>query len=167
MRPRTKEFATGPAKIPNLPPNKTALDVLSDYLKYLNDCAKQWIKETHPGIGTSIWEGPEIHYILSHPNGWEGPQQAVMKQAANKAGLVTPEGRNKITFITEGEASLNHCIEKGLMNESIQVSRQFDLLELYQLILYNSERRRCLHCRCRRRDARSERVRSKPGWEDL
>ena len=122
LRPKTKEFATGPAKIPDLPPNKTVLDVLSDYFEYLNDCAKQWIRETHPGIGTSIWEGPEIHYILSHPNGWEGPQQAVMKKAAERAGLITSGGRNKITFITEGEASLNHCIEKGLMNESIQVS---------------------------------------------
>ncbi|KAJ3568178.1 hypothetical protein NP233_g5879 [Leucocoprinus birnbaumii] len=103
LHPKKKEFATGPAKIPNLPPNKNSLGCL-----------------THPGIGTSIWEGREIHYILSHPNGWGGTQQAAMRLAAERAGLITPGGRNKISFITEGEASLNHCIEKGLMNESIK-----------------------------------------------
>jgi hypothetical protein len=90
----------------------------------LSDCAKQYIQETHPGIGTSIWEGKEIHYVLSHPNGWEGPQQALMRQAAEMAGLITKSGRNKVTFITEGEASLNRCIDKGLMSESIRVSRR-------------------------------------------
>jgi hypothetical protein len=46
-----------------------------------------------------------------------------MKQAAEKAGLIIIGGHNKVTFITEGEASLNRCIDKGLMNESIKVSR--------------------------------------------
>jgi hypothetical protein len=123
LRPKTKEFDTGTARIHALPFGKTVLDVFSDYLKYLNDCAKQYIQETHPGIGTSIWQGNEIHYVLSHPNGWEGSQQAFMKQAAEKAGLIIIGGRNKITFITEGEAILNRCIDKGLMNESIKVSQ--------------------------------------------
>lgn len=107
-----------------LPLGKTVVEVLSDFLKYLNECAKQYIQEQHPGIGQSLWNGPEIHYVLSHPNGWEGPQQALMRQAAEKAGLVPSGGRNKLTFITEGEASLNRCIEKGLMNDSIRVWRQ-------------------------------------------
>jgi hypothetical protein len=123
LRPKTKEFATGPAQIPDLPPSKTAVDVLADYLKYLNKCAKEFIEENHPFIGIDLWKEKEIHYLLSHPNGWEGHQQALMKQAAEKAGLITVGGRNKVTFLTEGEASLNRCIEKGLMNESIRVSR--------------------------------------------
>jgi hypothetical protein len=45
-----------------------------------------------------------------------------MKQAAEKAGLVSSTGRNHLSFITEGEASLNRCIEKGLMAGSVQVS---------------------------------------------
>lgn len=122
MRPKTKDFAAGAAHIPPLPLGKTVVEVLADFLKYLNDCARQYIQEVHPGIGSSLWAGSEIHYILSHPNGWEGSQQALMKQAAEKAGLVPPGGRNKLTFITEGEASLNRCIEKGLMTEGIRVS---------------------------------------------
>ncbi|KAJ3574827.1 hypothetical protein NP233_g1509 [Leucocoprinus birnbaumii] len=119
LRPKTKEFATGATQLPNLPLSKSAVDVLADYLKHLNDCAKQYIQEREPTF-TDIWDGKEINYILSHPNGWEGPQQTLMKQAAEKAGLITPGGRNKITFLTEGEASLNRCIQKGLMSESIR-----------------------------------------------
>jgi hypothetical protein len=48
-----------------------------------------------------------------------------MRQAAILAGLVmdTPTDKDRIEFITEGEASLNFCIEHGLLNESIEVSR--------------------------------------------
>ncbi|KXN92817.1 hypothetical protein AN958_05794 [Leucoagaricus sp. SymC.cos] len=121
LRPKTPEFATGaPADIPKLPPNKTAVDVFSDFLEYLNAYAKQFIEANHPGIGTSLWNGPEIHYVLSHPNGWGGPQQTMMKRAAEKAGLIRAGGRNKLSFITEGEASLNRCIDQGLMTESIR-----------------------------------------------
>lgn len=110
-------------RIKLLPLGKTVVEVLSDFLKYLNDCAKQYIQAQHPGIGYNLWNGPEIHYVLSHPNGWEGPQQALMRQAAEKAGLIPSGGRNKLTFITEGGASLNRCIEKGSVNDSIRVSR--------------------------------------------
>ncbi|KAF9444526.1 hypothetical protein P691DRAFT_736323 [Macrolepiota fuliginosa MF-IS2] len=120
LRPKTSDFAMSGNRISPLPLGKTIVEVLSDFLKYLNDCAKQYIQEQHPGIGSSIWIGNEIHYVLSHPNGWEGPQQTLMRRAAEKAGLVPPGGRNKLTFITEGEASLNRCIEKGLMSESIR-----------------------------------------------
>ncbi|KAF9444305.1 hypothetical protein P691DRAFT_807545, partial [Macrolepiota fuliginosa MF-IS2] len=120
LRPKTSDFAMAKNRISPLPLGKTIVEVLSDFLKYLNDCARQYIQEQHPGIGSSIWVGKEIHYVLSHPNGWEGPQQTLMRQAAEKAGLVSSRGRNKLTFITEGEASLNRCIEKGLMNDSIQ-----------------------------------------------
>ncbi|KAF9444527.1 hypothetical protein P691DRAFT_736327 [Macrolepiota fuliginosa MF-IS2] len=119
LRPRTKDFETGGATIPPLPLGKTVVEVLADFLEYLNSCAKQYIQDVEPVIGSSIWNGSEIHYILSHPNGWEGAQQTLMRQAAEKAGLMS-SGKNKITFITEGEASLNRCIEKGLMSESIQ-----------------------------------------------
>ncbi|KAF9444306.1 hypothetical protein P691DRAFT_712054 [Macrolepiota fuliginosa MF-IS2] len=120
LRPKTNDFAMAGNRISPLPLGKTIVEVLSDFLTYLNDCAKQYIQEQHPGIGSSIWTGQEIHYVLSHPNGWEGPQQTLMRQAAEKAGLVSSRGRNKLTFITEGEASLNRCIEKGLMSESIR-----------------------------------------------
>lgn len=128
----------GNASIPPLPLGKTVVEVLSDFLKYLNDCAKQYIQQVHPGIGTTIWNGPEIHYILSHPNGWEGTQKALMKQAAEKAELIRPNGRNQLTFITEGEASLNRSIGRGLMSESIQVGPPYGVEFVNTQILTSS-----------------------------
>jgi hypothetical protein len=47
-----------------------------------------------------------------------------MRQAAEKAGLIRLGGggkNNKVMFISEGEASLNTCIEHDLLNGSIRV----------------------------------------------
>lgn len=51
-------------------------------------------------------------FVLCHPNGWEGVQQAMMRQAAISVKLVpnTPEGRSRVKFVTEGEASLHCCL---------------------------------------------------------
>lgn len=93
-----------------------------DLLRYLNHCARSYIEERH-NEGTSVLSSGRVHYILSHPNAWEGAQQTLMRQAAVRAGLITdaPEDREQIDFATEGEASLNFCIDHGLMNQSIQV----------------------------------------------
>ncbi|KXN86015.1 Heat shock 70 kDa protein 12B [Leucoagaricus sp. SymC.cos] len=122
LRPSTEVFAADAVHIPHLPLDKTPVDVFSDYLKYLNDYAKQYIQETHPGIDTCIWNVSEIHYIISYPNGWQEPQQAMIEQASEKAGLVTPNCRNVVTLLAEGEASLHTCIDKGLISEPILVS---------------------------------------------
>ena len=46
-----------------------------------------------------------------------------MRDAAVQAGLITsaPGDRDRVSFISEGEASLNFCIDKDLINDSIQV----------------------------------------------
>ncbi|KAJ3569485.1 hypothetical protein NP233_g5017 [Leucocoprinus birnbaumii] len=121
LRPKKMQFSSGSLTLPPLPLQKTVVEVLSDFLCYLNECAKQYIQEHHPGIGNDVWaKGSEIHYILPHPNGWEGPQRSLMKQAAENACLITGGGPNQLSFVTEGEASLNRCVEKGLINDSIR-----------------------------------------------
>ncbi|KAJ3522826.1 hypothetical protein NMY22_g11715 [Coprinellus aureogranulatus] len=62
-----------------------------------------------------------VEFILSHPNGWGGPQQVQMRQAAVLAGLVpdTDEGSSRITFVTEGEASLHFCVQSRLTVASV------------------------------------------------
>ncbi|KAL0063220.1 hypothetical protein AAF712_009918 [Marasmius tenuissimus] len=103
-------------RIPSLPANKSAEDVLSDFLAYLFRCAKDYIVQTIPD--RSFWASIEgnIDFVLTHPNGWEGPQQYSMRCAAIRAGLVpdTREGRNRITFVTEGEACLHFCVHNHL-----------------------------------------------------
>ncbi|XP_006460478.1 hypothetical protein AGABI2DRAFT_203545 [Agaricus bisporus var. bisporus H97] len=117
--PKLGDIDASAGHLKPLPLGKTVVHVLTDFMKYLNTCAKQWIQEVHPGIGSDVWDGREIHYVLSHPNGWEGPQRTLMRQAAENASLVPPNGRNQLSFITEGEASLNRCIEKELLTPSV------------------------------------------------
>ena len=108
-----------------LPLQKNVVEVLADFLMYLFKCARTYIVETHPN-GESLWAsiGDRIDVVLSHPNGWEGSQQSQMRRAAVMAGLVpdTAAGHARVTFVTEGEASLHYCIDSGLAAQFIAVS---------------------------------------------
>jgi len=110
--------------VPPLPPNKTVLDVFADFLRYLLSCAASYIKDSHPN-GVSLWETRrnDIHFVLSHPNGWEGKEQSQMRQAALKAGLITntPKEHERISFVTEGEVSLHFAIESGILSQAVKV----------------------------------------------
>lgn len=97
--------------IPPLPPNKTVTDVFGDLLKYLYKSTKKYIQERQ---GDAMFNsvGANIDFVLSHPNGWEGKQQAEMRHAAITAGLVNnmSEALKRISFVTEGEAGLHFCL---------------------------------------------------------
>lgn len=113
-------------EIPPLPHRKTATSVLADFLRYLFDCAKIFIEETHPS-GHALWLSLQnnIQFVMAHPNGWEGKQQNQMRDAAVVAGLIpnSDAGHDRLRFVTEGEASLHFCIENGLATEAIAVRR--------------------------------------------
>ncbi|KDQ59135.1 hypothetical protein JAAARDRAFT_192677 [Jaapia argillacea MUCL 33604] len=124
LRPK----AMGPSqiedeRIPPLPENRTVVDVLGDFLAYLYGCAKDFIQKTH-GAGEQILQSvqDDTVFVLGHPNGWEGAQQAKMRQAAVCAGLVpdTSEGHSRVSFVTEGEASLHYCVNNGLSSDVIK-----------------------------------------------
>ena len=93
-------------------------------MRYLYACARTYIQDTHED-GNELWASLEhqIDYVLTHPNGWEGPQQEQMRQAAVMAGLVpdTSAGRLRIRFVTEGEASLHFCLQNGLGTQALKV----------------------------------------------
>ncbi|KAF8638104.1 hypothetical protein AX17_002444 [Amanita inopinata Kibby_2008] len=123
LRPRTLASThIREADLPPLPENKTGEEILSDFLRYLHHSTKLYIQESHPG-GIAFWQSVEsnVDYVLSLPNGWEGAQQAQMRRAAVKAGLVASEadGLKRISFVTEGEASLHYCIQKGITNNAV------------------------------------------------
>ncbi|KAJ7511445.1 hypothetical protein B0H11DRAFT_1955126 [Mycena galericulata] len=109
-------------EIPPLPHRKTATSVLADFLRYLYECAKIFIEETHPS-GHALWLSLQnnIQFVMAHPNGWEGKQQNQMRDAAVVAGLIpnSDAGHDRLRFVTEGEASLHFCIENGLATEAI------------------------------------------------
>ncbi|KAL1725504.1 hypothetical protein EV714DRAFT_221153 [Schizophyllum commune] len=120
LRPRASDPSQELSTLPPLPPNKTVVDVFADMLAYLIDCAKVYIRETHPG-GANLWSsvGQNVDFVLTHPNGWEGRQQALMRLAAVQAKLIpdTDAGKARVTFVSEGEASLHFCLNKGLIAE--------------------------------------------------
>jgi len=111
-------------KIPPLPLNKTVVDVFADFLAYLLQCASSFIQEAHAN-GARLWESVKnkLYFVLSHPNGWEGAQQAEMRKAAVLAKLIpdTTDGHARLSFVTEGEASLHfavhNCLPIGVMED--------------------------------------------------
>ncbi|KAF6752160.1 hypothetical protein DFP72DRAFT_905081 [Ephemerocybe angulata] len=100
LRPKSAIVA-GEEPVPPLPCGKTVVEVFTDFVFYMHNCAEKFITETH---GAVVWASlsKDISYVLTHPNGWAGPQQTAMREAAIKAGLVpnTPEGRARVVFLT-------------------------------------------------------------------
>jgi len=113
------------ADIPPVPLNKSVIDVFADFLQYLLRCAGDYIKDSHLN-GQGLWNSvkDDIEFVLSHPNGWEGTQQADMRKAATQAQLIldTPAGHARLSFVTEGEASLHFAIANDLRIGSMMVS---------------------------------------------
>ncbi|KAF9650931.1 hypothetical protein BDM02DRAFT_3163995 [Thelephora ganbajun] len=95
-----------------LPKGKTIVDVFADFMGYLFDSTKALFKTSEPN-GELRWDtvSNNIELVLTHPNGWGGPQQTQLRTAAVKAGIVpdTPAGHSRVHFVTEGEASFNFC----------------------------------------------------------
>ena len=135
LRPSKASTREITQKLPPLPSNKQAVDVLADFLRYMYTCARTYIQESHAN-GTDLWNSVEdkIQFILTHPNGWEGIQQTQIRNACVKAGLVpdatTSTGRSRISFVTEGEASLHFAIKHGLPVQATMVSFSYLLLLL-------------------------------------
>ena len=113
-----------------LPLNKTVVEVFADFLRYLLECASSYIQDTHAN-GPDIWNSvkSDIDFVLSHPNGWEGAQQSEMRRAAVLAGLIpdSESGHSRLSFVTEGEASLHFSVQNGLPAGAMKVRRQVEI----------------------------------------
>ena len=144
LRPKSSATSDAADQITPLPPNKTVIDVFVDFMKYLCKCTRDYLQETYPNR-PDLWATMEqknaIDFVLTHPNGWEGSQQAQMRQAAIRAGLVpdTDAGRARVRFVTEGEASLHLCIQRGLTTPTMEVNL-FALDHFQRDLSYMSER---------------------------
>ncbi|EDR07806.1 uncharacterized protein LACBIDRAFT_297982 [Laccaria bicolor S238N-H82] len=113
---------THPMELPPLPWNNSVVEVFADYFKYLFTCASQYIRDTHAN-GRELWLSvkDEIDFVLPHPNGWDVTQQTQMTKAAIMAGIIpdTPSGRARVSFVTEGEASLHFSMQNGLPTDAL------------------------------------------------
>ncbi|KAJ8595460.1 hypothetical protein M405DRAFT_929541 [Rhizopogon salebrosus TDB-379] len=95
--------------IPPLPQNKSAVQVLADFMRYLFQCSRTYIQESHLNLWRSVENS--IEFVLTHPNGWEGPQQQQIRRAVELAGLISSrDEQSHVHLLTEGEASLHFCV---------------------------------------------------------
>ena len=106
------------------PKGKTIIDVFADFMRYLFDSTKELFKASEPN-GELRWDSvsDNIELVLTHPNGWGGPQQTQLRTAAIKAGIITdtPAGRSHVHFVTEGEASFNFCATHTQAGKDLKV----------------------------------------------
>ncbi|KAG1830170.1 hypothetical protein EV424DRAFT_1581208 [Suillus variegatus] len=92
-----------------LPQGKSAVEVLADFMRYLFQCARTYIQESHLDLWGSIKNS--IEFVFTHPNGWEGQQQQQIRRAVELAGLISSkEEQSHVHLLTEGEASLHFCV---------------------------------------------------------
>ena len=142
-----------------LPQGKSIVDLFADFIRYLFDSTITHIKEAEP-TGELLWEnfGPTVELVLTHPNGWEGHQQEMMRKAVVQAGIFNEEeARSRVSFVTEGEASFNYCVTNTKSGELLEVSAFF-LAGSYRTVLtrYPPGRPYGLSYRCRRRNDRHQ-----------
>jgi len=104
-----------------LPRGKTIVDVFADYMRYPSDSTEALFKSSEPNVRWDLISSIEL--VLTHPNGWGGPQQSQLRSAAIKAGIVpdTPAGRARVHFVTEGEACFNFCATEIRAGETLKV----------------------------------------------
>jgi hypothetical protein len=108
----------------NLPRGKTIVDVFSDFIRYLFDSTKALFIASDQN-GERRWNSvsDKIELVLTHPNGWGGPQQSQLRTAVILAKIVpdTSEGHSRVHFVTEGEASFNFCATHTQAGDNLKV----------------------------------------------
>jgi hypothetical protein len=55
-----------------------------------------------------------VHFIITHPNGWNGSQPARIRAAACQAGIIGSESDDRLVLLTEGEASIHFCMRNDI-----------------------------------------------------
>ena len=124
FRPTRAVMNTNGLELGTLPDDLTPTKVMGDFLRYLYTEALEYIKTYHADGSEIIDEvGDNKSFILSLPNGWAGLPQQRMREAAVVGGLVKNdnEARNKIKFVSEGEASALSCLANGLCPHNLKV----------------------------------------------
>ncbi|EIW80707.1 hypothetical protein CONPUDRAFT_82808 [Coniophora puteana RWD-64-598 SS2] len=132
LRPKNTLSQVTDADLPPLPFGKTAIEILGDFMRYLFECTRNYIKQTHAN-GPDLWASLEdkIDFVLSHPSGWEGPQQAQIRKAAVLAGLVgdRPKDQSRIQLVTEGVANLHYCLNSNLATSAFHDNQGVIIVE--------------------------------------
>ncbi len=125
LRPTGMDIETNGLQLLDLPPNKTAEQVLGDFLRYLWTETVKFIKDRHSD-GMELMEKVQksTHFVLGHPNGWVGQPQQRMRDSAKLGGLISSgeDAQEKVKFVTEGEASTLTCLASSFAPNPLTVS---------------------------------------------
>ncbi len=132
LRPSGMEINTNGLHLKDLPFNKSAEQVLGDFLRYLWSETVAYIKEHHSDGSELVEKVREnIHFVLGHPNGWVGQPQQRMRGSAKLGGLVSSdaEAQERVKFVTEGEASALTCLASSFAPNPLKVGLISNIFE--------------------------------------
>ena len=108
-----------------LPEGKIIVDIFADLMRHLFDTTKAKFEFLEPD-GALRWDSisESIELVLTHPFGWGGPQQAHLRDAAVKAGIVKDiDADSHIHFFTEGEANFCYYAAFTAVGKNLKVCR--------------------------------------------
>jgi hypothetical protein len=106
-----------PINLPPLPPGKSKIDVVADYLYHLRQATLNQLQKTLGEVFDR--EERNIRYYLTVPAIWNDAAKAATRRAAVQAGFLQDKNDNQLTLITEPEAAIIFCLKTGLLNLKI------------------------------------------------
>ena len=125
FHPLRRDLETFGLRLGGLPPYKTPESVMGHFLRYLVEETGKYISSVHADENWRMLK-QSATFVISHPNGWPGKSQYRYRESAIQGGLVpdTDEGRRRIKFVTEGEASGLASLASGIVAaDALKVSR--------------------------------------------
>lgn len=83
---------------------KTAIDVIADYLELLWKHTEELLKKT---LGKTVVSGLPFHFVITIPAIWKPYARQRMEEAVKKTGMMRPRlaGRTYLSFVPEPEAA--------------------------------------------------------------
>jgi hypothetical protein len=88
---------------PPLSFGKHSVDVLSDFLTYLNDEVQAHIRDGHPYTSSAVLDPTTAHYTVIGPSHMS---ETLLRSVAKKIGIIQDEQHDtNMTFLTEEEAN--------------------------------------------------------------
>jgi hypothetical protein len=118
--------------LPALPHGVTLSQVYSDFIEYLYQRTRIFFEENMPR-GRGIWHYLEekIVFVFCIPNGWGMPQQLFLYEAAEKARIVgSSDSKERISFVTEGEASVHFVLTHTRVNTWLNTETIFAVADV-------------------------------------
>jgi hypothetical protein len=110
-------------RVPPLPSAVSLETIYSDFFGYLYRHTESFFQKRELN-GTDIWQRlkPSTEFVIAHPNGWGAYEQAFLRTAAVKGGLVLrSQAADRVHFVSEAEASVHFALAHGKLGSGLKV----------------------------------------------